>query len=386
VKPWAERRCRPSRLRSAARAMSRAGATMPLQEDAVAAAKDAEQRKLKRDLDCRHLTLPLFVMEMGSHFVPGVGPLAAWREPAVALISSISCSPASCSSARGCASTQKGIPALLRLSPDMNSLVVLGSTAAWGYSVVVTFLPGHHARGHGQRLFRGLRRDRHADPAGPPIWRPSAKGRTSAAISEARGASAQDGARRARRRGRGSADRAGAWRATSCSSAPASGIAVDGVVIAGSSFVDESMITGEPVPVSKGEGAERRGRHHQQDGKLHLPRHQGGRRHAARPDHPHGGAGAGRQAADPGAGGPHHLMVRAGGDGGGGAHLPRLVPLRAGTCLHLRARQCRGRAHHRMPMRHGAGDADFHHGRHRPRGGTRRFVPQGRGAAEPAQR
>ena len=37
---------------------------------------------------------------------------------------------------------QKGVPALLRLAPDMNSLVVLGSTAAWAYSVVATFAPG----------------------------------------------------------------------------------------------------------------------------------------------------------------------------------------------------------------------------------------------------
>jgi Au+-exporting ATPase len=36
---------------------------------------------------------------------------------------------------------QKGIPALLRLAPDMNSLVAVGTAAAFGYSVVATFLP-----------------------------------------------------------------------------------------------------------------------------------------------------------------------------------------------------------------------------------------------------
>src|SRR5690606_35525730 len=37
---------------------------------------------------------------------------------------------------------KKGIPALLRRTPDMNPLVVVGTLAAWGYSVVATFLPG----------------------------------------------------------------------------------------------------------------------------------------------------------------------------------------------------------------------------------------------------
>src|SRR3546814_10765347 len=35
----------------------------------------------------------------------------------------------------------KGFPALLRGAPDMNSLVALGTTAAYGYSVLVTFAP-----------------------------------------------------------------------------------------------------------------------------------------------------------------------------------------------------------------------------------------------------
>ncbi|KAG1532686.1 hypothetical protein G6F50_016125 [Rhizopus delemar] len=36
---------------------------------------------------------------------------------------------------------QKGFPALLRLAPDMNSLVAVGTAAAFGYSVVATFAP-----------------------------------------------------------------------------------------------------------------------------------------------------------------------------------------------------------------------------------------------------
>jgi P-type Cu+ transporter len=36
---------------------------------------------------------------------------------------------------------QKGWPALRRRSPDMNSLVMIGTSAAYGYSVVATFVP-----------------------------------------------------------------------------------------------------------------------------------------------------------------------------------------------------------------------------------------------------
>src|SRR5690606_23772814 len=35
----------------------------------------------------------------------------------------------------------KGMPALLRLAPDMNSLVAVGTSAAYLYSVVATFVP-----------------------------------------------------------------------------------------------------------------------------------------------------------------------------------------------------------------------------------------------------
>ena len=34
-----------------------------------------------------------------------------------------------------------GVPALLRLAPEMNSLVALGTSAAYVYSVVATFMP-----------------------------------------------------------------------------------------------------------------------------------------------------------------------------------------------------------------------------------------------------
>ena len=109
---------------------------------------------------------------MGSHLIPAVGH---WLHGAIerqwlyvlffVLASIVQFGP-------GLRFYKKGVPALLRLAPDMNSLVVLGSTAAWGYSVIATFLPVCPARRNGERLLRGLCRHRDADPARAAFLKP----------------------------------------------------------------------------------------------------------------------------------------------------------------------------------------------------------------------
>ena len=47
---------------------------------------------------------------------------------------------------------------------------------------------------------------------------------------------------------------------------PGEAIPVDGVVLDGESSVDESMLTGEPIPVDKRPGDSRRRRNHQRRG------------------------------------------------------------------------------------------------------------------------
>ncbi|MGT2490828.1 hypothetical protein ACU4GD_10675 [Cupriavidus basilensis] len=86
---------------------------------------------------------------------------------------SSSCSRASCCSGRGCVSSSKGIPALLRGAPDMNSLVAVGTSARLcllgrGYLCV-----GPASRRHGQCLLRSRRCHRGADPAWPLAWKPA---------------------------------------------------------------------------------------------------------------------------------------------------------------------------------------------------------------------
>lgn len=104
--------------------------------------REAELRSLKISLAVAVvLTLPVFVLEMGSHLVPAihdfvmetVGMQESWYLQ-FALTTLVLFGP-------GLRFFKKGIPALLRLAPDMNSLVVLGTAAAWGFSVVATFMP-----------------------------------------------------------------------------------------------------------------------------------------------------------------------------------------------------------------------------------------------------
>ena len=104
--------------------------------------KAAEQRALWRDLWlAAALALPVFLLEMGGHMVPAfhhwvahtIGTQNSWYLQFV-LTTLVLFVP-------GLRFYRKGIPALLRGAPDMNSLVAVGTLAAWGFSTVATFLP-----------------------------------------------------------------------------------------------------------------------------------------------------------------------------------------------------------------------------------------------------
>jgi Cu2+-exporting ATPase len=91
---------------------------------------------------------------------------------------------------------------------------------------------------------------------------------------------------------------------------PGESIAVDGEVIDGESYVDESMISGEPVPVAKtwAQGARR---HHQPEGQLAHEGAEGGCGHLARADRAHRAGRAGQQGTRAEAGGQDRGRVRA---------------------------------------------------------------------------
>src|SRR5690606_35270802 len=111
-------------------------------DDDTADRRDAERLALRRDLILAAvLALPVFILEMGAHLIPGVHE---WIDATIGLQNSrylqfvltLLVLPVP-----GRRFYTKGFPALMRLAPDMNSLVAVGTAAAFGYSVVATFAP-----------------------------------------------------------------------------------------------------------------------------------------------------------------------------------------------------------------------------------------------------
>lgn len=104
--------------------------------------KAEETASLYRDLwVALVLALPVFILEMGSHLLPSfhhfvahnIGTQNSWYIQFV-LTTLVLLFP-------GRRFYQHGIPALLRLAPDMNSLVTVGTAAAYLFSVIATFFP-----------------------------------------------------------------------------------------------------------------------------------------------------------------------------------------------------------------------------------------------------
>jgi Cu+-exporting ATPase len=198
------------------------------------------------------LTLPVFVLEMGGHLVPAfhhfiagsIGVQTSWMIQFV-LTTLVLIWP-------GRQFYARGVPALLRAAPDMNSLVALGTGAAYAYSVVALFFP---------LVLPEASRAVYFEAAAVIVTlilfgrmlEARAKGRTGAAI--ARLVALRPATARVER-GNGVVDLPldQITVGDRLILRPGERIAVDGTVASGQSFVDESMISGEPAPVSKTTG------------------------------------------------------------------------------------------------------------------------------------
>lgn len=199
-------------------------------------------------------TLPLFIIEMGSHLIAAVH---VWvmetigmdesRYLQFALASLVLFGP-------GLRFFQKGVPNLLRWTPDMNSLVVLGTTAAYGYSVIATFFSALLPEGTENVYYEAAAVIVTLILLGR-FLEARAKGKTSQAIKHLIGLQPKTAF----------VERGGAFAEIAVADVrrddivrirPGEKIPVDGTVMDGNSYVDESMITGEPLPVKKTVGSE----------------------------------------------------------------------------------------------------------------------------------
>ncbi|MFC6050890.1 heavy metal translocating P-type ATPase, partial [Methylobacterium hispanicum] len=226
----------------------------PSVDDEAARRRETERSGLGRDLSIAAvLTLPIFVLEMGSHLIPGmhamvartIGMQQSWYVQ-FALTTLVLAVP-------GIRFYVKGIPALVRLAPDMNSLVAVGTLAAYAYSAVATFAPSLLPAGTVNVYYEAAAVIVTLILLGR-FLEARAKGRTSEAITRLAGLQAK--VARVRRGGTSvEIPVSDVVAGDIVEVRPGERIPVDAAVTDGESYVDESMITGEPVPVAKTRGS-----------------------------------------------------------------------------------------------------------------------------------
>ncbi|MEZ5741848.1 MAG: heavy metal translocating P-type ATPase [Burkholderiaceae bacterium] len=213
--------------------------------------QDSEQA-LHRLVWATCLALPVFLLEMGGHLVPAwhhwlmatLGQGTLWWIQMV-LTTAVIVGP-------GRPFFTLGFKALRHAAPDMNTLVAVGALAAWSYSMVALLLPGVLPAGTVHVYFEAAAVIITLILLGR--WLEGrARARTTDAIS--RLASLQPSMARVERDGQyQQVPIASIVPGERVQIRPGERVPVDGQVIEGESHVDESMLTGESVPVRRGPG------------------------------------------------------------------------------------------------------------------------------------
>jgi len=227
--------------------------TQHARSDADRERRETDRVALQRTvLIAAALTVPIFALDMGAMLIPPVADalhrVVSMQSLAYLffiLASGVMFGP-------GLIFFRNGGPALLRGAPDMNSLVMIGTSAAYGYSVVATFTPWLLPEGTVFTYYEAaavivtlILLGRYFEIA--------AKGRTGDAIRalvklQPRIARVVRGAEVVE------VDIDAVTPGDIVAIRPGERLPVDGVVLEGDSYVDEAMMTGEPVPVAKHPG------------------------------------------------------------------------------------------------------------------------------------
>ena len=224
------------------------------EDDAETRQEAARKKLLRRVVFAAAFTLPIIILDMGGMMIPAFG---AWLHETLGrqglhvllftLGSVVQFGPGLQFYRTGWASIRHG-------SPDMNALVMIGTTAAYGYSVVATFAPGILPEGTAHVYFEAAAVIITLILVGRYL-ETIARGRTSDAIRKLLRIQPRT-ARVMRGDEAVEVEIEAVVPSDRIVVRPGEKVPVDGVVESGSSFIDESMISGEPVPVEKEEGAE----------------------------------------------------------------------------------------------------------------------------------
>ncbi len=218
-------------------------------------ARDREQAELKRLVLLSALcTAPLVAVAMGPMLLPAFGnamhavlPANAWHWLELLLATPVQFYT-------GRRFYRQGWAEIRHLNPGMSTLVMMGSSAAYFYSVLAILAPGLFPAGTANLYFEASATIITLILAGKYL-EARAKGRTSAAIRKLM--ELQPGSARVERGGEfvdlpiDEVVRDDRIRVR-----PGERIPVDGTVIDGNSYVDVSMVTGEPIPVEVTSGSE----------------------------------------------------------------------------------------------------------------------------------
>ena len=241
-----------------AQAIGEAGYEAEVGKEAPDAGKERQERELallKRDLMLAAvLTAPLVLISMGPMFLPGAEslthgllPMPVWHWLELLLASPVLLWA-------GRRFLVQGWAELRHLAPGMNSLVMIGSGAAYLYSLLVLVLPALFPKGTDNLYFEAsavivtlILFGRYLEAL--------AKGRTSEAIRHLVRLRPKE-ARVVREKGEVEIPVEAVVPGDIVLLRPGERIPVDGILVDGASYVDESMISGEPIPVGKHAGDE----------------------------------------------------------------------------------------------------------------------------------
>ena len=168
---------------------------------------------------------------------------------------------------------QRGWASLVNRSLNMFTLIAIGTGTAYVYSVIATLVPASSRHSFrtpwrcSRGVFRGGRGDYDPRPARASAGTPRAQSDQQCDQGPA-GPGAEDRPAPPRRRQEEDIPLEQVQPGDRLRVRPGEKVPVDGVVLEGTSAVDESMVTGEPIPVEKAPGRSRHRGHGERHRRL----------------------------------------------------------------------------------------------------------------------